>query len=194
MPKFRPALFVLLGVQSVTMVPIFVSLFVDSAHQMPLCLASFLFDATGMFWLVLIFVRTPSLSKYMPAMNLEHNTERLGLLTIIVLGEMVVGLLWSADKPYLSRSYVATILGLLIVIVFHWITYDLDGGSHLTHASRRSALLGVTWQTLHLPFHACLVAAGAAMSDLVQRAGGRDPHYSYKTVSDAVTPRDARYV
>ncbi|KAJ1566682.1 hypothetical protein HK096_000705, partial [Nowakowskiella sp. JEL0078] len=97
-----------------------------------------------------------------------HQAERLGLLTLMVLGEVVVGILWDSPNAEITLAYVVTFFGLLISIGFQWIYFNVEGGHQFEHAIRRSALSGISWQLFHVPLHISLVAAGAGISKLVE--------------------------
>ncbi|RKO89499.1 bacterial low temperature requirement A protein-domain-containing protein [Blyttiomyces helicus] len=102
------------------------------------------------------------------AVNIEHAAERLGLLTLIMLGEVVVSILWDSTDEQISKGYIATMLGLIIAISFQWLYYNVDGSFFYTHALRRSVLHGIIWSQLHLPLHICVIAGGAALYVLIQ--------------------------
>ncbi len=131
----------------------------------------------AMFWAYALSLRYYStLFKKPPpqtriAMNLEHSAERQGLFIIVVLGEMVVALIYpnSGTLEYpasLDSRYWKAVLGLLVTLCIQWLYFD--GVNRIkTHAMRRHSVSGVLWGTLHFPFSAFLLMAGASMAALV---------------------------
>lgn len=105
--------------------------------------------------------------KYKVAINIEHHVERYGLLTLIVIGEVVVGFLWESKSPVLSESYLATIFGILIAISLQWIYFSIDAGKKHIHAVRRSPITALIWQVIHFPLHYCIISVGSIMNAIV---------------------------
>ena len=92
--------------------------------------------------------------------------ERLGLLMIIVLGEVIVGAVnGMADVELLGGgSIVIGLLGVLVAIGLWWICFDLV--SHRQPISSRSQL----WLNLHLPLAVAIAAGGAGVLNTVEHA------------------------
>ena len=94
--------------------------------------------------------------------------ERFGLFTIIVLGEVVVGVVEGISEGERTALAVATgMIGLMIGFAFWWTYFDFVGdrrphadGGRLTH-----------WIFGHLPVTVSIAATGAAMVRLVEHAG-----------------------
>lgn len=97
----------------------------------------------------------------------ESLVERFGLFTIIVLGEVVVGV---ADGVSSSEHNVVTILtGVLAMWIgfgFWWNYFDFVGG-RVPGTGRRQ----VGWVGAHLPLSIAISAAGAGMVSLIEHAG-----------------------
>ena len=95
--------------------------------------------------------------------------ERLGLFTIIVLGEVVVGVVTGIiDAPERSPLIVATgIVGLTIGYGIWWNYFDLLGRRVPDHTGAPLA----TWLFAHLPLTMAIAAGGAAMVSLIEHAG-----------------------
>ncbi len=93
--------------------------------------------------------------------------ERFGLFSIIVLGEVVVGVvegLSEVDEGHPDAKTVAIgLLALTIGFGFWWTYFDFTG-RRLPHNTQPG--LGI-WMTAHLPVTTAIAAAGAAMVDLV---------------------------
>ena len=96
--------------------------------------------------------------------------ERFGLLTIIVLGEVIVGVVTgvaaSHDLTWLVGLTGA--LGMMIAIGLWWIYFDFIS-QHFPIAERSKV---VGWIYLHLPLTAGIAATGAAILNVVEHTGG----------------------
>lgn len=94
--------------------------------------------------------------------------ERLGLFTIVVLGEVVVGVVTGIiDAPDRTPLIVATgIVGLTIGYGIWWNYFDLLGRRVPDHTGAPLA----TWLFAHLPLTMAIAAGGAAMVSLVEHA------------------------
>jgi low temperature requirement protein LtrA len=93
--------------------------------------------------------------------------ERYGLFTIIVLGEVILGVvdgLSHGERDALS--IVTGMLALGIGLGFWWVYFDIIGNRVPRHTSR--AVVG--WTLLHLPITLSIAAAGAAMVSLIEHA------------------------
>jgi low temperature requirement protein LtrA len=95
--------------------------------------------------------------------------ERVGLFTIIVLGEVVVGVVTGIiDAPDRTPLIVATgIVGLTIGYGIWWNYFDLLGRRVPGHTGAPLA----TWLFAHLPLTMAIAAGGAAMVSLIEHAG-----------------------
>lgn len=95
--------------------------------------------------------------------------ERFGLLTIIVLGEVVIGTVNAlADQHDLTWMVGFTgVLGMLVAIGLWWIYFDF-----VSHRKPRPTRLNVSqWFYLHLPMTAGIAAVGAAIFNVVEHSG-----------------------
>jgi low temperature requirement protein LtrA len=95
--------------------------------------------------------------------------ERFGLLTIIVLGEVIVGVVGGvAGHHHLSWLVGGTAaLGMLIAIGLWWVYFDFV--SHHKPMTGPAATFG--WMYLHLSMTTGIVATGAAVLNVVEHAG-----------------------
>jgi low temperature requirement protein LtrA len=95
--------------------------------------------------------------------------ERFGLLTIIVLGEVIAGVVRGlAGHHHLSWLVCVTAaLGMLIAIGIWWVYFDFV--SQRMPITRRAQTYG--WMYLHLPMTIGIVAVGAAVLNVVEHAG-----------------------
>ena len=99
--------------------------------------------------------------------------ERLDLFTIIVLGEVIVGVVAGLSSVERDLLTIATgSLGLIVGFGFWWLYFDLIGGRM---PRGEGGALG-RWMLSHLPITMSIAAAGAGMLGLIEHA------------ADAVTP------
>jgi len=95
--------------------------------------------------------------------------ERFGLFTIIVLGEVIVGVVSGvAEHPHLS-GIVGSIafLGMIIAIGLWWIYFDFASGRSPIPGTRER----LRWIYLHLPVTMGITAVGASILNVVEHAG-----------------------
>ena len=95
--------------------------------------------------------------------------ERFGLFTIIVLGEVIVGVMSGvAEHPHLSWLAGGTaFLGMLIAIGLWWVYFDyVSGRPPIPHTRER-----LWWIYLHLPVTMGIAAVGASILNVVEHAG-----------------------
>jgi low temperature requirement protein LtrA len=94
--------------------------------------------------------------------------ERIGLLTIIVLGEVVVGVVTgiSEAEEQTARAITTGLLGLTIGMGLWWNYFDMLG--RRVPAQRGVRLAG--WLFSHLPITMAIAAGGAAMVSIVEHA------------------------
>jgi len=117
---------------------------------------------------------------YQLALNIEHATERVGLFTIVVLGETIVAMLNGlvSDEARVGRQYAAALCALSVGICYQWIYFDIDASRKFIHAIRRSALTGLMWNLLHIPLHIALVVGGTSISLLMSVIKQNENHAS----------------
>jgi low temperature requirement protein LtrA len=94
--------------------------------------------------------------------------ERFGLLTIIVLGEVVVGVVAGVTEHHNLTWQVGGIaaLGMLLAIGLWWVYFDLI--SH--HRPHRNMGIVFAWLYLHLPLTIGITAVGASVLNAVEHA------------------------
>ena len=100
--------------------------------------------------------------------------ERFGLFTIIVLGEVIVGVVSGvAEHAHLSWLAGGTaFLGMLIAIGLWWIYFDFASGRPpISGTSER-----LRWIYLHLPVTMGITAVGASILNVVEHAGESLPN------------------
>ncbi len=97
--------------------------------------------------------------------------ERFGLLTIIVLGEVVVGTVNGvAEHDHLTWTVgITAVLGMLIAIGLWWVYFDF-----VSHRKPQATMSKVgQWFYLHLPMTAGIAAVGAAVFNIIEH--GAEP-------------------
>ena len=94
--------------------------------------------------------------------------ERMGLFTIIVLGEVVVGVVGGiSDAERRDATTVATgVLGLTIAMGIWWNYFDMLGRRVPGQRGHRLA----SWLYAHLPLAMAIAASGAAMVSIIEHA------------------------
>ncbi len=94
--------------------------------------------------------------------------ERFGLFTIIVLGEVIVGVVEGLSEGEPGAKTIATgLVGLTIGFGLWWTYFDFVG----RRLPRDEDRMFPRWVFGHLPLTAAIAAAGAAMVSLIEHAG-----------------------
>lgn len=94
----------------------------------------------------------------------HHLAERFGLLTIVTLGELVLGTSIAVAALYdqhgwASDTITVLVSGLSIAFGFWWVYFSVPIGQAMNRGPQSVITLGL----LHLPIYAALVAAGAGL-------------------------------
>lgn len=154
------------------------------------------FAIAALIWLVSVFVPTPlrfalwaiamgvdigtpltfaQRSVTLPP-NSSHIPERFGLLTLIVLGEGVAGVVRSLSLQQVNiLAVVGALLGLGVVFCLWWIYFDhIDGSAIRSMRTTHRFLFAQIWMYTHLPFLAS-ITAGSVAGELVARADPLQP-------------------
>ena len=93
--------------------------------------------------------------------------ERFGLFTIIVLGEVVVGVAEGLTNAFRDTETVVTgIVALIGGFGMWWNYFDLTGGRVPSPVGRRSPI----WMMTQLPWTMSIAAGGAAMVSIIEHA------------------------
>ncbi len=101
----------------------------------------------------------------------ESTVERFGLFTIIVLGEVVVGVVEGLIESTRDASTMATGMLALVIGFGLWWNYFDTTGRRLPRNSTRSMQV---WVVAQLPLTMAIAAAGASMVSLIEH--GSDSH------------------
>jgi low temperature requirement protein LtrA len=106
------------------------------------------------------------------APNIFHLPERMGLFTLIVLGETIFGLVSSlSDQKWSIESTISIGAGLGIAFSLWWIYFDSIDGT-VIRAFREKGRIGLytTWLYIHFPLVVGLVATATGIKHVVSSA------------------------
>ena len=112
-------------------------------------------------------------------LDMEHLSERFGLLTIIVLGESFIKVLsyLSASEYGMQAGFLMKAsLGLLITCAVWWIYFDDVAGAEVR--SERGSW--VVWLFGHMPLAAGITALGVAVKKIITFELGAPPDEAYR--------------
>ncbi len=100
--------------------------------------------------------------------NMAHTTERIGLFTIIVLGESIVAVVGGvSEKEWTPMSIAIALLGLSIAFSFWWMYFDTVEESPL-HAMKKGKMkVALIWLYSHLPLAIGLTATGVGVEKMI---------------------------
>ncbi|MEM7591631.1 MAG: low temperature requirement protein A [Cyanobacteria bacterium P01_A01_bin.83] len=100
--------------------------------------------------------------------NMAHTTERIGLFTIIVLGESIVAVVGGVSgQEWSPMSIAIALLGLSIAFSFWWMYFDTVDKSPL-HGMRTGKMrIALTWLYAHLPLAVGLTATGVGVEKMI---------------------------
>jgi low temperature requirement protein LtrA len=132
-----------------------------------LWLLSLLFPTPARYWVwviaLVLDLGTPLVARrFIQAapISASHIPERIGLFTIIVLGESIIAVVvGTADADWNSRALVAAVGGFAVACAYWWIYFDTLDMSLF----RRGLFAGQIYLYMHLPLLAGLTAAGAGV-------------------------------
>ena len=104
--------------------------------------------------------------------DMAHTTERIGLFTIIVLGESIVAVVGGVSEiDWTPNAIAIALLGLSIAFSFWWMYFDTVDESPL-HAMRKGRMrIALTWLYSHLPLAIGLTATGVGVEKMIHGLG-----------------------
>ena len=162
------------GSEILTTLILAASLFVPAPGRFGLWLAAYAINTGGVFVLYTVFEPV--------VVQVSHFPERLGLMTIVVLGEMILAVafgttLVSPDGEIAFRSYLLGAAGFAIVVSTWWIYFQRfdervidrilgirDGGWIQAREH------GLVYVFSHFPIHIGIVAIGVGMTAAIDAA------------------------
>ena len=111
--------------------------------------------------------------------SLPHMTERIGLFTIIVLGESIVAVVDGvSEQQWNFLSVVTAILGLTIAFSFWWLYFDSVDGSPLEAMKMGKMNIGLSWLYAHLPLSLGIVATAVGIEQMILDSAGDPTTYA----------------
>lgn len=110
-------------------------------------------------------------SEFSTAVNIEHESDRMTALYIIVLGEFLNAVVLGAPAgDGLSSKTLRAMLVLIIAFSLTWLYRHSDGSFRNTHALRRSATSAMLWFWIHEPLCAVLVLSGDIAAEFTKES------------------------
>ena len=115
------------------------------------------------------------------APNISHLPERMGLFTLIVLGESIVSIvIGMSDQQWNTYSVVVSSLGLCISFSLWWLYFDSSGRMPIQILVEKSNIVIYSiWLYIHFPLVVAITAVGVGIRHLIS-----NEQYSPLTVSD----------
>lgn len=100
--------------------------------------------------------------------DISHMPERLGLFTMIVLGESVVAVVKGVvEKEWNISSIVTALMGMSIAFSFWWLYFDSIDGSPLETMKSGKITTFITWLYAHLILAISLVGTGVGVEHII---------------------------
>ncbi|KAJ3323792.1 hypothetical protein HDV06_001162 [Boothiomyces sp. JEL0866] len=119
-------------------------------------------------------------------LDIEHFTERHGLLIVIVLGEIVVNIQKDFSNAYPGSFIGLTIVTFLMAYNIYYIYFRAEIGDHSKHALRRSKYTGLLWGAIHVLLALTMVSLAKCLSGLLSDAtssyiiSNYESHFNYE--------------
>ncbi|PSB00744.1 low temperature requirement protein A [Merismopedia glauca] len=102
--------------------------------------------------------------------SVTHIPERVGLFTIIVLGEAIIAVVQGLSKLNLGFiSIISAVIGLGLAFSLWWLYFNTADGSPIQAMRQGKKGIGLTWLYIHLPLVMSITAAGAAIQHLIAK-------------------------
>ena len=114
----------------------------------------------------LLLTRNAEFAQELGMTATDSMVERFGLFTIIVLGEVVVGVVEGMSEAVSPLAIATGLVGLMIGFSFWWTYFDFAG----RRLPDQHATPQTQWILSHLPLSMAIAAAGAGMVSLVEHA------------------------
>lgn len=104
--------------------------------------------------------------------NMSHVPERMGLFTIIVLGESMAAVVRGvAGKQWDTSSILTAVLGVSIAFSFWWLYFDSVDSSPLETMKAGKIKIFLTWLYSHLFLAIGLAAIGVGVEHIIAKSG-----------------------
>lgn len=123
------------------------------------------------FYIYSPWFKSHSSSEFSTAVNIEHETDRMTALYIIVLGEFLNAIVLGAPAgDGITSKTLRAVLVLVIAFCLNWLYVHGDGSVRNTHPIRRSAFTAIMWLWIPEPLCAVLVLAGDIAAEFTREA------------------------
>jgi low temperature requirement protein LtrA len=176
-PRFRPVAIRLVSGFLLSIAMVLVSVALDGSWRLVVFISALLVDAGTP-------ILTTRHNEALPSFSSRKLPERFGLLTIIVLGESIVGtvagIARQADPAVASA--VAGALGIALGFGLWWIYFDFVA----RRPPKDSAAWTFAWAYLHLPLMMAIAGVGASVLGVVSRAEDAVPDDARLLLSGSV--------
>lgn len=108
--------------------------------------------------------------QFIPALSLEHLSERCTLFVVLITGETIINSSFTArgNQIGVHDEYWRAALGMTCSFNIIWLYFDSDASRTFVHALRRHWIHSATWTHLHFPLCAALVLLSAALHKMVE--------------------------
>jgi len=104
--------------------------------------------------------------------DISHVPERLGLFTIIVLGESIVAVVRGvAEQEWNFSSTLIALLGLSIAFSFWWLYFDSVSGSVLENMKTGRIGMVLCWLYSHVILAIALAVTGVGVEHMISKSG-----------------------
>jgi low temperature requirement protein LtrA len=148
-----------------------------------LWIVSIFVSAPGRFWLwgigLCIDLATPLTAGKLVAEvppSTTHIPERVGLFTIVVLGEAIISVVQGLSKVEWGISTAITaLLGLSVAFSLWWLYFDTTNGSPLQGMKQGKMGVALTWLYIHLPLTMSITATAAGIGHLIAKGTTQIP-------------------
>ena len=107
--------------------------------------------------------------EFVPAVNIEHRTERANAFTTLVFGSSVLAILFqNRDLSAASSAFFGkACLALIQAFAFNSMYFEFDAANTHLHAIRRHWAASIAWFSSHIPFVMGYILSATTMSKLV---------------------------
>jgi low temperature requirement protein LtrA len=133
--------------------------------------------------LIIDFATPITVRKLQPqyAPNISHLPERMGLFTLIVLGESIVSIvIGMTDQQWNLYSVIVSSLGLCVSFSLWWLYFDSSGRLPIQILIEKSnVVIYFIWLYIHFPLVVAITAVGVGIRHLIS-----NEQYSPLTASD----------
>lgn len=136
---------------------------------------------------------------HMPAINVEHMSERMTLFCLVSIGEVVISSMFTAssnpqnEEMGFSDLWGASALAITLAFFISWLTFDAYGSRSYVHALRRGPLISLAYTSIYFPLCGAIVLLGSAVERLLaqSRVQPDSPVNSVNDLSDKLSSHHA---